>query len=716
MSAHFKIPSRKNPIFKTVGEFEKIRTLGNGAFATVFEVVHTPTFKKFALKQVNLAKIAPVDFENVFKELEIHSRLASPFLVKMFDFWKEGTCVYIVVELCPNGNLYRYMNTRSLTEGETRRFFVQAVLGIKYLHSQGVIMRDLKPENIVLDASNNAKLCDFGWAAELSDVAYCSIKAGTYAYMSPESLGGTLQAEKSDIWSLGILLYELCFNREPYSGRSCAEMLKSIRFSELNLVGRSDESAKSLIQEILKVEVTERPGMKEILSSQFFQESLRVIDPAVFKRPVVSSPISKPLILESHSSEGGLGRSQLASPTPNVTIRHNTPIIKPSAMNIYKTEQAGSTSARPLTNPLMTSFQSVKALEKMERLKTEPKKLDSSLFKPLFSQTVANLTSPTPPTPVPKSPNVMESQKLLPPLAQSSRVASADPKHLFASHRPNIFPLPTLSNKETKPVFTTPNVASKSPLFNPLYKDTATIKRTHSETNFLTPVMNKVAVPVIRYNPPPTQEAFSAPSDGRKARRIDQTSHCSFVNDPATERNTSQVSHSPSITFLRQFSSHMAVHSSLSQPPPIAPSTQSSLLNLATTKALPRGNVVINHSEKRLNSSISENAKPTLNRPNPLSARPIVVVSSRTPGGHMGAEKSIDHNIYAKTKIGIPLAGHHSSRTLKPTLHHSHPTEEHTTNIYQRTHKIVVISKPELRKPDLKLSFGGTMNLNRRIK
>ena len=86
------------------------------------------------------------------------------------------------------------------------------------MHNKGFIMRDLKPENLLLDSKMNIKLCDFGWAAHMNDEEYRKLKSGTYAYMSPESLKGELQGKQSDIWSLGILLYELNYKKEPFSG------------------------------------------------------------------------------------------------------------------------------------------------------------------------------------------------------------------------------------------------------------------------------------------------------------------------------------------------------------------------------------------------------------------------------------------------------------------------------------------------------------------
>lgn len=149
-------------------------------------------------------------------------------------------------------------------------------------------MRDLKPENIVLDGKNNAKICDFGWAADLKDVTV-PIKAGTYAYMSPESLSGTLQGEKSDVWSLGIFLFELCFNKEPFQGRSCNEMLKAIKTTEIDFSGRAVQSAKELIASVLKFSTKDRPNLKHILQSQFFQESFLAVDPSAFKRDSVGT-------------------------------------------------------------------------------------------------------------------------------------------------------------------------------------------------------------------------------------------------------------------------------------------------------------------------------------------------------------------------------------------------------------------------------------------
>lgn len=753
MHAPFKIPVRKTPTFKSISEFEKGRTLGNGAFASVMEAMHLATKKKYAIKQVNLLKIAPVDYENVLKELEIHSRVSSPFLVKMFDFWKEGAVVYIVLELCPGGNLYRFMNTNTLTEAEIRRFFVQTVLGIKYLHSQGVIMRDLKPENVVLDARGNAKICDFGWAADLKDVAYCSIKAGTYAYMSPESLSGTLQMEKSDVWSLGVLLYELMFNKEPYLGKSCSEMLRVIKSTELDLSGKGIPSGKELVAQLLKYNVKDRPGMKHILNSQFFQESLLGIDPASFKKeapPVAAKgsaeqaapPPAAPVLAPSQSTPAHQPRTQVNSPAPNIFVRNANPVFKPIGMpkadTLTNSQKIHGHHVSATPNPSHTPLVVELYHNKVDKPKPEIKRSDNPLFKPLLLQSTRDPHSNTSFQPARPARDMSEPHKLQPQVINSTRVMPTDPKSFLSNIRPTVGPM-TTAHRDQRPAAMTPNPSSNSrqPLFTPLFKDPpSTIKRNVSETHFSTPNPERTALPPVKYTSNNNPPANAAPVEERKARRIDQMSHCSFVNDPGTtqtqtQRTTAQVSHSPSITFTRHFSfltpppqsTHPALGSSANaHPASMTPSPSqgpssyhTSLLSIATQRALPRSNVIITHQDtKKLNLSMNENSKPINRPPDIPTERNITVLTPKTPGNYISVDKgAADHNIYAKTKIQTPSAPEPSVTKIvrQKTLPQG---EDGGMNIYQGRQKISVAPKFEVKKTELKMSFGGSIQINRK--
>lgn len=703
--------------------------MGNGAFASVIEAMHIQSKRKYAIKQVNLLKIAPVDYENVFKELEIHSRINSPFLVRMYDFWKEGAMIHIVLELCPGGNLYRFMNMNNLSETEIRRFFVHATLGIKYLHSQGVIMRDLKPENIVLDARCNAKICDFGWAADVKDTAYCSIKAGTYAYMSPESLSGTLQNEKSDVWSLGVFLYELMYNKEPYQGNSCSSMLRAIRDTKIEFPNKGLVGANQLIVEVLKFGVRERPSLKFILTSQFFQDSLMHVDSAAFKREQTLTPPSviphTPKVGQTAvpaASHSTIVKSQAQSPLPNVFVRNTSQIFKPMNLGIAKPDVTGLVPHAPKAahGPQQSQNDGV-LTQKTEKQKLEAKKVENPLFRPLNLQLSNNshLVSLTgqqqhkQPQPREQS----EPHKLQPTVINSVRMTPADLKSFMSTDRPNPLMPTSVPTRDHKTFSMTPNVSSKPPIFTPLFKDPpAAIKRNVSETAFLTPHPERTILPAVKYIVQ-TPVLSNAQIEERKARRIDQRSHCSFVNDPGTQRGTPQPSSSPSVTFTRHFSSQtpLTQHPTPGTPnaQPTSNSYQNSLLNLATQRVLPKSNIFVNHNDKKLSLSINENARPPNKQPDIPTERIVTLFSQREKLRQNEPEKPTDHNIYASSKIGLTTTPGPSVTKITRQKTLVEP-EDNRTNIYSRGQKIVVVGKPEVRKPDFKMSFGGSIQINRK--
>lgn len=277
----FKIQTRPNPIFKSMDDFSLNKVLGTGAFAVVYEACHLTTGNKYAIKRIDFSRISSLDRENVEKELEVHVNLEHPFVVRMVDFLLEANVLYMILELCTNGNLYRLMNRSRLRLYDIKKFFRQTCLAIQYLHGLNIVMRDLKPENIILDNKSCIKMCDFGWAAKEDDFEYCKITAGTYAYMSPESLQEKLQAKSSDIWSLGVLLYELYYNKEPFPGENSEEIMKLITKNQIKFEPEIDIEGKELILALLKIDPNQRPLIQQILDDKFFKSLMEMgfVDP-----------------------------------------------------------------------------------------------------------------------------------------------------------------------------------------------------------------------------------------------------------------------------------------------------------------------------------------------------------------------------------------------------------------------------------------------------
>jgi serine/threonine protein kinase len=265
------IPPRPNPVFNNISEFTLGEELGEGAIASVFYATHNASGNKYAIKDVDISSLSEQDFENVEKELEIHSKLQHPYIIKLVDFFKENSHVYIVLEYAENGNLFKYLTKNNpLDANEIGRFWTQTVKAIEHLHSRQILMRDLKPENLLLDKDMNIKVCDFGWATRMDDLEYKKLKGGTFAYMSPETLEGREQGTASDIWSLGILLFELHHNREPFTpGDSCEEQLYFLKIGRIVYKMGLDMVVSNIIEKLLKKEFEKRITIEKIFEDPY---------------------------------------------------------------------------------------------------------------------------------------------------------------------------------------------------------------------------------------------------------------------------------------------------------------------------------------------------------------------------------------------------------------------------------------------------------------
>lgn len=268
------LPPRTNETFASVSEFFLGPIIGDGGFAKVRRGTHKVSKAKYALKIMRLASMGRGDIENIEKELEIHSKLDSPYVVKLVDFFVEQGFVYMVLEMADKGSLYSYMFKHfPLPQTEALRFWVGAVRGIDYLHSQDIYMRDLKSENVLLDRDLRVKLCDFGWASRMRDVPYRKLRGGTYIYMSPEGLRGELQDLASDLWALGVLLFELLHSTEPYKiGLSSKEQLQIIADSDIRFKDNLDARIKKLIQALMSPDKALRPSTAQILALDWVRD------------------------------------------------------------------------------------------------------------------------------------------------------------------------------------------------------------------------------------------------------------------------------------------------------------------------------------------------------------------------------------------------------------------------------------------------------------
>ena len=318
------------------------KQLGSGSFGRVFLVSHNETQKLFALKVIDKRKLLMSygKLDIIYNEINIHSKLDHENIIKLYNYNEDDENINIIMEYAPNGNLYNLITKEKAGFSEYKAFeyFIQVVNAVYYLHNNNIIHRDIKPENILIGEDNKIKLCDFGWAKELS-LENRSTFCGTVEYMAPEIVGSENYDYGVDIWSLGILLYELLYGHSPFKANNTKNVILNIKSHELTYDDTNknvSKSCKDLIQKLLNNNPQKRYKIKDILEHPFvkkYQEKYLYS----FKKKS-----SKNLIKEDDDLKEikRANTKYISSKHPQKLFRFNTKIITtPVQQNIPNTEK-----------------------------------------------------------------------------------------------------------------------------------------------------------------------------------------------------------------------------------------------------------------------------------------------------------------------------------------------------------------------------------------
>ena len=271
------------------------KILGKGAFGTcyLFRAIDKEDIQFYAGKIIKKEKVSN-NKKSLLDEINIQRKFNNNSkVVKVKDYFEDDENVYIILEYCKNKSLLDYLIQRGgrLTEIEVKCFIFQLLQGLKCLHKNKVIHRDLKPNNLLLDDKNELKIGDFGLIAELTQnkerrYTIC----GTYNYMAPEIFEneGKGYSFEVDIWSVGIIMYQLLTGKLIFNGKNIDEIKNNIlAFQPENLdVSGISIVAADLIKQILVKNPKKRPGINQIIYHYFFhdKEFPKYITPEIFNK------------------------------------------------------------------------------------------------------------------------------------------------------------------------------------------------------------------------------------------------------------------------------------------------------------------------------------------------------------------------------------------------------------------------------------------------
>ena len=276
-------------------KFEKYKIrmtnpIGKGVFGEVFLCepidvfsANIPEKKKLVAKKISVSG-DQIDVSSVSEEIKILLELKHPNIIKFCDVILTDNAIYMIMEYAEKGDLAHYMlkiTDNKLPEAEILDFLKQIVSAMEYASNLKVIHRDLKPANILINVDNSIKIADFGFARMVLDPSktYKMTKAiGSVFYMAPEVYKGEKYNSKCDVWSVGIMVYELLYGFPPWRGLSDPDHFKKIEENQIIQFPKHkgvivSENLKDLIKGMLKIKIDERLGWHEIREHVIFERN-----------------------------------------------------------------------------------------------------------------------------------------------------------------------------------------------------------------------------------------------------------------------------------------------------------------------------------------------------------------------------------------------------------------------------------------------------------
>ncbi|XP_045331038.1 serine/threonine-protein kinase Nek5 isoform X1 [Leopardus geoffroyi] len=299
-------------------KYDVIKAIGEGAFGKAFLAKRTSDSKHCVIKEIDFAKMPTQEKEASTKEVVLLAKMKHPNIVTFFSSFQENNRLFIVMEYCDGGDLMKRIHRQRgvlFSEDQILSWFVQISLGLKYIHDRKILHRDIKAQNIFLSKNGMvAKLGDFGIARVLNNsMELARTCIGTPYYLSPEICQNKPYNNKTDIWSLGCVLYELCTLKHPFEGNNLHQLVLKICQAHFAPISpRFSHDLQALVSQLFEVSPRDRPSINSILKRPFLENLIaRYLTPEVMHEEFNHSITHKARSLASQPPGKGIQDSKI---------------------------------------------------------------------------------------------------------------------------------------------------------------------------------------------------------------------------------------------------------------------------------------------------------------------------------------------------------------------------------------------------------------------
>ncbi|KAF2367178.1 Protein kinase domain [Trinorchestia longiramus] len=257
---------------KNMDNYEMIRTVGKGAFGTAVLYRRKEDDTLVIIKEINMLDLTAAERQLSLNEVNVLAMLDHPNIVRYMDSFELDTKLCIEMEYCDGGSMAQFLTQQStrLEERDILIIFHQICAAIRHMHDHQILHRDLKTANIFLTKQSTVRVGDFGISKMLSTrQAHANTVLGTPYYISPEMCEGKQYDEKSDIWALGCILYEMACLQKTFEGSNLPALVNKIMRGQFAPIkGNYSPGFRQLVRDLLQRDPEFRPTAAEVVAER----------------------------------------------------------------------------------------------------------------------------------------------------------------------------------------------------------------------------------------------------------------------------------------------------------------------------------------------------------------------------------------------------------------------------------------------------------------